>query len=141
MIRDQGDTVCGFSVERNLRQVPPLVRIEGNRQRFPFFIPGIAMPFVVYVLLSEKDQRFYIGQTGDLQKRLERHRKGYVKSTRNRRPLILLYQQTFSSRSEAMRQEKYFKSGAGHRQLKKILQKELADASRNPVGRGDTGSG
>ena len=55
----------------------------------------------VYVLQSEKDDKYYIGQTANLKKRLKAHNSGEVKSTRNKRPLVLLGSQSFASREEA----------------------------------------
>ncbi|PYP71752.1 MAG: hypothetical protein DMD41_11295 [Gemmatimonadetes bacterium] len=46
---------------------------------------------VPYVLLSERDGRFYTGSTGDLRARFRDHNAGRVHSTAYRRPLRLLY--------------------------------------------------
>jgi len=43
--------------------------------------------YFVYVLLSEKDRKHYIGYTHNLNLRFEQHRKGLVPSTKDRRPL------------------------------------------------------
>ena len=80
----------------------------------------------VYVLLSKKDGKFYTGQTNNLKKRLNKHSAGLVKATRHRRPLELFLSEEYATRSEAMKREKFLKSGAGH----KLLKKKLADASR-----------
>ncbi len=45
----------------------------------------------VYVLLSKKDKKCYVGYTENLKLRFEEHQKGYVLSTKNRRPLQLIY--------------------------------------------------
>jgi len=79
--------------------------------------------YYVYVLLSKKDGKFYIGQTNNLKKRLNRHYAGLVKSTRHRRPLELLLFEEYATRSEAMKRETFLKSGAGHQ----ILNEKLAD--------------
>ena len=68
------------------------------------------MPYFVYILLSEKDGNLYIGQTGNLAKRLAAHTEGHVTSTMNRRPLKLVYSEEFSSRSEAILKEREIKS-------------------------------
>ena len=47
--------------------------------------------YYVYILQSQKDNNFYTGYTKDLKKRLKEHKSGDVKSTRNRRPLELIY--------------------------------------------------
>ena len=87
--------------------------------------------YYVYVLLSIKDGKFYIGQTNNLRSRVERHHFGYVKSTKHRRPIKFIYYREFKTRSEAMRYEKYLKSGAGHN----FLKEKLVDTDRH------TGSG
>ena len=64
----------------------------------------------VYILESAKDKKFYIGQTDDLAQRMYSHNRGSVCSTKNRRPLELIYFETFNSRNEAVKQESYIKS-------------------------------
>ena len=75
----------------------------------------------VYVIKSLKDKRFYIGQTNDTEERLVRHNKGLVESTKNRRPFILVFQENFESRKEAINRESYLKSLKGGNEFKKIL--------------------
>lgn len=45
----------------------------------------------VYVLQSNRDNKFYTGYTKNLKLRFERHNKGLVESTKNRMPLKLVY--------------------------------------------------
>lgn len=47
--------------------------------------------FYVYVLRSEVDNNFYVGYSSNLENRLIQHEKGLVNSTKNRRPLELVY--------------------------------------------------
>ena len=47
--------------------------------------------YYTYVLQSEKGGQFYVGFTKDLKLRFEQHSKGRVDSTRERRPLDLIY--------------------------------------------------
>ena len=47
--------------------------------------------FYTYVLLSLKDNEYYIGYTNNLRKRLEEHNLGKNFSTKPRRPLKLIY--------------------------------------------------
>ena len=65
------------------------------------------------VLRSEKDGRLYTGVTGDLRQRLKDHAAGKVASTRHRRPLRLVYTESFESRTEAWARERYFKTPQG----------------------------
>ncbi|MCK4663194.1 MAG: GIY-YIG nuclease family protein [Bacteroidales bacterium] len=77
--------------------------------------------FYTYVLLSEKDGNLYIGFTKDLKLRFEQHRKGYVKSTKNRRPLNLIYYEACLIQDDAIRREKYLKMYYGKMFIRKRL--------------------
>jgi len=68
------------------------------------------MNYLTYILFSPSCQRFYIGQTQDIQKRLDRHNKGQVKSTKTCRPWELVHFESFPSRSEAFKLEQKLKS-------------------------------
>lgn len=68
------------------------------------------MQYYTYVLKSEKNGDYYIGSTENVERRLELHNKGKVKSTKAYRPWILLETQEFESRSEAFKQEMFLKT-------------------------------
>jgi len=63
----------------------------------------------VYILISEKDGRFYTGSTTDLKRRLKEHADGKSKSTAYRRPLRLVYFEEFERIGEARQREKALK--------------------------------
>jgi putative endonuclease len=77
--------------------------------------------FYTYVLKSQKDGKLYIGSTGDLEKRIKAHNSGKVRSTKGRRPLILIYNESFLTKTEARKRENFFKSGVGRKELKEKL--------------------
>ncbi|MEA2020143.1 MAG: GIY-YIG nuclease family protein [Patescibacteria group bacterium] len=77
--------------------------------------------FYVYVLLSEKDGKRYIGYTEDLRKRVKEHNSGKVKSTRHRRPLHLIYYEACLNKKDAKAREKYLKGAWGYKFLDKRL--------------------
>ncbi len=81
--------------------------------------------FYTYVLMSEKDKNFYIGFTKDLKVRLEEHQKGSVISTASRRPFKLIYYEACLDEQDAVKREKYFKSGFGRRFLRNRLESFL----------------
>jgi putative endonuclease len=68
------------------------------------------MKFFTYILISEKDGSLYIGQTQDVQKRLDKHNGGKNVYTSEKRPWKLLFAKEVDSRSEAMKLERYLKS-------------------------------
>lgn len=77
--------------------------------------------YYTYVLLSQKDNNFYSGYTENLKLRFEQHKKGQVESTRNRRPLKLIYHEGCLNQEDALRREKYFKTHYGKMFLRKRL--------------------
>lgn len=81
----------------------------------------------VYILFSEKDKQLYTGFTPNLKSRFKAHSNGFVKATKYRRPLKLIYYEAYSNELDARRREKYLKGGNGKDtlkiQLKEILGK------------------
>lgn len=80
--------------------------------------------YYVYILYSLKDKKLYTGRALDLCERLEKHNKGWVKATRDRRPLILVHCEVFRRAKEAFLREKELKypSAGG---FKKELREKL----------------
>ncbi len=78
--------------------------------------------FYTYVLLSLKDNKFYVGYSKDVKLRFEQHKKGRVESTKNRRPLKIIYYEACISQKDALKREKYLKTYYGrmfiHNRLK-----------------------
>ncbi|MBU4369309.1 GIY-YIG nuclease family protein [Patescibacteria group bacterium] len=61
--------------------------------------------------------------------RFETHQKGQVKSTKDRRPLKLIYFESCLNRKDAMHREKYFKTYFGKIYLKNRLKSYLTGCS------------
>lgn len=81
---------------------------------------------VVYILLSQKDKRTYVGYTNNLDKRVHEHNSGKVKATEFRRPLLILHTKKFDNLEDAKKREKYYKNGAGRKKLKKIFENKFS---------------
>jgi putative endonuclease len=67
------------------------------------------MSFTVYILYSEATDQYYIGQTQDLLKRLDRHNSGTEISTARYRPWVIKWKTKKPTRSEAITLEKKIK--------------------------------
>ena len=76
--------------------------------------------YYVYVIKSKRGLT-YIGQTQNLQQRLKEHNAGKSQWTSQDDEWKIIYTKTFESRSEAMRYEKWLKSGTGRDFIKKHL--------------------
>ena len=81
--------------------------------------------YYIYVLKSSQDNNFYVGYTDDLKSRFEQHSKGRVISTRNRRPLEIVYSEACLNKKDAMHREKYLKTYLGKQFLKNRLKSYL----------------
>ena len=66
--------------------------------------------FYVYLIESEKHGIFYIGQTNNIEERLKYHNRGKCTYTKNKGPWILIACKQFTTRSEAMIEEKRIKN-------------------------------
>jgi len=69
--------------------------------------------FAVYLLKSLRDGKQYIGSTKNLGKRLEEHNAGKVRSTKYRRPFVLMKYQECTTIKEAASLEKKYKKNHG----------------------------
>ena len=78
------------------------------------------MPFFVYILQNAEGQ-FYIGQTSDLELRLQRHNKGRVFWTKSRGPWKMVYSERLETRSEAMKQERRLKGLKNREALQRYI--------------------
>ncbi|RIK67957.1 MAG: hypothetical protein DCC66_10920 [Planctomycetota bacterium] len=75
--------------------------------------------------------RLDVGSTGNLTDRLARHNRGQSKSTRHDVPRQLVHCEGYSERSQAVQQERYYKSGWGQETHRRLLAGGLA-GERSP---------
>ncbi len=75
----------------------------------------------VYVIRSIKDGFIYRGMSENVEERVKTHNRGKVKSTKFHRPFDLIYKEKVGSREAARKREKYLKSAAGRKFIKKII--------------------
>jgi len=78
--------------------------------------------FTVYVLYSSKYDKIYIGYTSNIDQRLLSHnvlgKKGF---TLHYRPWKVVYSETYSTKSEAIKREKELKGGQGRLWIRENL--------------------
>jgi len=66
--------------------------------------------FVLYILYSKKLDRYYVGFTKNLNRRMSEHNRIKGKYTDTGIPWILIYSEEFNDKKSAMRREIYIKS-------------------------------
>ena len=87
------------------------------------------MTYFTYILHSDKTNRFYIGSTHDIGKRLERHNSGVTPSTKSGRPWTVVYWEEYESKTEAIKREYYLK-----RMKSRILIESLINKTKSSAG-------
>ncbi len=79
--------------------------------------------FKVYILRSPKFDRYYVGHTKNLVKRLNEHNNGKVRSTKAYLPWVVVYTENYDTKSEAFKREQQIKSYKSGEAFKKLLLK------------------
>jgi putative endonuclease len=73
--------------------------------------------YFVYVIRSQTVGKLYIGHTEDLEKRLKEHNDTDCFSSKFTKrfpgPWVLVYSESYGTRSEAFRRERWLKTGRG----------------------------
>ena len=77
--------------------------------------------YYVYILYSEKCDRYYIGFSTDVKARLERHNSGLVTATRNCRPYIFKASKYFNDETAARKKELRLKKGKNRKYLEWLI--------------------
>lgn len=82
--------------------------------------------FFIYILRSTKDGSLYIGFAEDIEGRLSKHNQGLVQSTKNLKPMELIYYEAYKSKKDALIREKRLKQFAkGFASLRSRLRHSL----------------
>jgi putative endonuclease len=83
--------------------------------------------YSVYILYSASSGKTYTGFSDDVKRRLFEHnvseKKGY---TLRYRPWVLIHEESYETKPEAIMRERYLKSGRGREEIKEIVRKYLA---------------
>ena len=77
--------------------------------------------FYVYILYSKELDRYYIGQTENLDERIFRHTNSGSKSTKAANDWELKHQEAFNTRSEAVRRETEIKKKKSRKYIEWLI--------------------
>ncbi len=77
--------------------------------------------YFVYILFSQKCNRYYVGYATDVELRLERYNRGMVAATKNCRPYILKASKSFITETEARKEESRIKKQKNRIYLEKVI--------------------
>lgn len=74
---------------------------------------------IVYVLTSLCADKTYVGYTADLPRRMLEHNHTGEGFTKRYRPWKILFTESFANKADAIRREKYLKTGKGREGIKR----------------------
>jgi len=77
--------------------------------------------YTVYILFSESIDRYYVGYTNDLERRLSEHNRKKGKYTDAGIPWEVVHTEIFELKTEAKEREKYIKSRKSRRYIEEII--------------------
>ena len=81
------------------------------------------MKYFVYILYSEEHNKIYIGYTNNIERRIREHNSGKSAYTKKYKPWRIVYTEEYENEIDARSKERYYKSAAGRRKIKKIIEK------------------
>ena len=79
----------------------------------------------LYILYSEKSDRYYSGQTKNPEKRLAKHNKGHSVATKSGIPWQLKKVIEFETRAEAIKAENWLKRMKSRRIIEQVITGEI----------------
>ncbi|MFZ1976737.1 MAG: GIY-YIG nuclease family protein [Bacteroidota bacterium] len=79
------------------------------------------MEYFVYILYSKILDRFYIGTTNNIERRLAQHNRPHKGYTNSGQPWILLYSEQFVSKKDALIRELYIKKKKSKEFIEKLI--------------------
>ncbi len=77
--------------------------------------------YFVYILYSEKLDRYYVGQTEDIEKRLQIHLLGISKYTSVAIDWTLVHSETFPTRKDAIKRESEIKRKKSRKYIEELI--------------------
>ncbi len=75
----------------------------------------------IYIIYSEKIDRYYVGITENLDWRLERHNNGWGKYTKRGIPWKIVYTEECDTKSEALKREKEIKRKKSRTYIEELI--------------------
>ena len=77
--------------------------------------------YYTYILYSKSINKYYVGYTENLELRIERHNSGWGKYSSRGIPWELIYSESFSTKSEAIKRENEIKRWKSRAMIEKLI--------------------
>ena len=79
------------------------------------------MPFFIYILYSKKANKYYVGETENVNARLQSHLAGISKYTSIANDWAVVHTESFDHRVDAIRREKEIKRMKSRKYIESII--------------------
>ena len=83
------------------------------------------MAHFVYILQSEENGRYYVGESSDPERRLKHHNSTSTGFTARYRPWQLVFSQEFSTKEEAVAAEQLIKGWKSRKMTRYVIEGEI----------------
>ena len=83
-----------------------------------------------YILRNIETDRYYVGSTNNLEKRLQQHKNGYTRTTRILMTYELVYSEKFDKINDARDREKKIKSYKSKKYIKWLIARAWSSTGR-----------
>ncbi|MBK6285763.1 MAG: GIY-YIG nuclease family protein [Draconibacterium sp.] len=87
--------------------------------------------YFCYILFSSKLDKYYIGSTGNLEGRLQRHNTSNTGFTSTGKPWEIKYFETFETKSGAMKRELELKKWKNRILIEELIKKDSSSVIQN----------
>ncbi|MGB0881040.1 MAG: GIY-YIG nuclease family protein [Polaribacter sp.] len=77
--------------------------------------------YFVYIIFSEKIDRFYVGFTSDIPSRIEKHNQKHKGFTGRSNDWTLMYFEEFNTKKEALLRERKIKSWKSRKKIEQLI--------------------
>ncbi|NVJ47249.1 MAG: GIY-YIG nuclease family protein [Cytophagia bacterium] len=77
--------------------------------------------YFIYILQSEKDESYYVGYSANPDSRLLKHNTSKSGYTASKKPWKLVYTETYSNKSDALKREKFIKAQKSREFIEKLI--------------------
>ena len=81
--------------------------------------------YTVYILQSNKTNKFYIGETSNLERRLKEHRQAKTSFGKINKSISLIYSKKVQTLSEARKMESFLKRQKSHKFIEKLIEGKI----------------
>lgn len=77
--------------------------------------------YYIYILFSEKLNKYYVGYTANIQDRLYKHNNKHLGFSNAAKDWILKYSEKYQTKSDAMKREKEIKKWKSRIKIEKLI--------------------